>query len=335
MGVGEARRPWAARAGAAMLRLVLALVLLLVVLLLILRGAAAWRERGARAPAETAYFATPLGKVAARVTGPADGQPIVLVHGTAAWSGFWSEISAHLAQQGWRVVAVDLPPFGWSEHDEQARYDRTSQAERLSSVVASLGRPPIVLGHSFGAGPVTELSLRHPNQLKGIVLVDAALGEPDPQSEATAAKVLKAEPVAQLVAATTITNPPALEPFLRSMIYRKDTAHRWIEILRQPMARAGTTSAYAAWLPNLFTKQDGAWSRQSARLSAMRVPVALIWGAEDTVTPLPQGQRIRTLTRARSLQVLPGVGHIPHIEDPQAFQAALDRSLGDLTKGER
>lgn len=335
MGVGEARRPWAVRAGAALLRLLLALVLFIVVLLLILRGAAAWREHGAQAPAETTYFTTPLGKVAARVAGPADGKPIILVHGTAAWSGFWSEISAHLAQQGWRVVAVDLPPFGWSEHDEQFRYDRVSQADRLSAIAGSLGRPPIVLGHSFGAGSVTELALRHPERLKGLVLVDAALGELDPQTEAAAAKVLRADAVAQLVTATAITNPPALEPFLRSMIHRKDQAHRWIEILRQPMTRAGTTSAYAAWLPNLFTKQDGAWSRHSAKLSAMQVPVTLIWGGEDTVTPLPQGRRIATLTRARSLQLLPGVGHIPHIENPRAFEAALDRSLADLTKGDK
>ena len=333
--MGEARRQWAVRAGAALLRLLLALVLFIVVLLLILRGVAAWRERGAEAPAGTTYFTTPLGKVAARVAGPANGQPIVLIHGTAAWSGFWSEISAHLAQQGWRVVAIDLPPFGWSERDAQARYDRTSQAERLSSVVGSLGRPPIVLGHSFGAGSVTELALRHPEQLKALVLVDAALGEPDPRTEPAAAKVLKTDAVAQLVTATAITNPPALEPFLRSMIHRKDQAHRWIGVLRQPMVRARTTSAYAAWLPNLFTKQDGAWSRQSAKLSAMRVPVALIWGAEDTVTPLPQGRRIATLTRARSFQLLPGVGHIPHIEDPKAFEAALDRSLADLTKGDK
>lgn len=335
MGVGEARRPWAVRAGAALLRLLLAFVLFIAVLLIILRGAAAWRERGAEAPADTTCFATPLGKVAARVAGPADGQPIILVHGTAAWSGFWSEISAHLAQRGWRVVAIDLPPFGWSEHDAQARYDRVSQSERLSAIVGSLGRPPIVLGHSFGAGSVTELALRHSEQLKGLVLVDAALGEPDPPSEAAAANVLKTDAIAQLVTATAITNPPALEPFLRSMIHRKDQAHRWIEILHQPMTRAGTTSAYAAWLPNLFTNQDGSWSRQSAKLAAMQVPVALIWGAEDTVTPLPQGRRIASLTRARSLQLLPGVGHIPHIEDPPAFEAALDRSLADLTKGDK
>ena len=335
MGAGEAKRPRVVRAGAAVLRLLLSLLLFLLLLLLILRAATSSREHEVAAPTETTRFQTPLGGVAARLSGPANGPPIILVHGTAAWSGFWSEIASHLAQRGWRVVAIDLPPFGWSDRDPEARYDRVSQAERLAAVAAAQTRQPIGLGHSFGAGWVTELALRHPERLRGIVLVDAALGELDPGSEAAAAKALRFNPLAQLTTAAAITNPPALEPFLRSMIYRKDQAHRWIPVLRAPMQRDGTTSAYAAWLPNLFTKQDGAWSRQSVKLSAIRVPVALIWGAEDSVTPLPQGRRIAALTRARPLRVLPGVGHIPHIEDPRAFERALDQSLIDLTTGGR
>lgn len=335
MGAGEARRPWVARAGAAVLRLALAFLLFILVLLLILRAAASLREQDVAPPKETVRFQTPLGGVAARVSGPANGPPIILVHGTAAWSGFWSEIATHLAQRGWRVVAIDLPPFGWSDHDAAGRYDRVSQAKRLSAVAAALGKPPIILGHSFGAGSVTELALRHPEQLRGVVLVDAALGELDPKSETTTAKALKFNPLAQVTAAAAITNPNAVEPFLRSMIYRKDQAHKRIPVLREPMQRSGTTSAYAAWLPNLLTKQDGAWSRESAKLSAIEVPVALIWGARDSVTPLPQGQRIAALTHARALRVLPSVGHIPHIEDPQRFEVALDQSLADLTKGER
>lgn len=335
MGAGEAKRPLALRIGASALRGFVALALFVLILLLILRGFAEWREGDAKAPANTVYFTTPAGRVAARVIGPSDGVPVVLVHGTAAWSGFWSEVADHLAQQGWRVVAVDLPPFGWSDRDPKARYDRVTQAERLSAVVGSLGKPAIIVGHSFGAGAVTELGLRHADQVRGLVLVDAALGELDPQSEAPVAEVMSVGPIAQLLTSAIVTNPNALEPFLRSLIERKGQAHRWIPILRGPMLRGGSTSAYAAWLPNLFTKQDGALSRSSANLEAIKVPVALIWGEADTVTPLPQGKRIEALIHARSLTVIPGVGHIPHIEEPAAFQSALDQSLATLTKEQR
>ena len=306
------------------------LVLLILMILLALRLAAWSRESAVAPPPATAWYATPLGRVAAQVSGPAEGPPIVIVHGTAAWSGFWTDVTAHLAARGWRVVAVDLPPFGWSDRDPGARYTRGHQAERLAAVVAAQGRPAIVLGHSFGGGPVTELALRHPARLRGIVLVDAALGELDPQGEAGAARVLRTRPLAELATSATVTNPAALGPLLRSMIARKEQAEPWLPVLGEPMRREGTTTAYASWLPNLFTRSDGALSRRSAELSRIRVPVALIWGEADTVTPLDQGRRIAQLTKARSLAVLPGVGHIPHIEDPQAFTRALDQALASL-----
>ena len=333
MGVGEAKRPWAASAGVAAVRAVAALLLFLIVLLLILRTVAELREHEVAAPSGTVIIPTATAPVAVQVRGPAGGTPVLLVHGTAAWSGFWREVADHLAGQGWRVVAVDLPPFGWSGHDPEGRYDRVTQAERLSAVVQSLGRPAIVVGHSFGAGPATELALRHSRQLRGLVLVDAALGAPDPTAEAPVARAMRFGPVAELATSAAITNPVALEPLLRSMIARKEQAERWVPVLRQPMRREGTTSAYADWLPNLFATQDGALSRRTANLRAIEVPVALIWGDADTVTPLDQGRRIAQLTRARSLQLLRGVGHIPHIEDPPAFLRSLDRALADVEKG--
>jgi pimeloyl-ACP methyl ester carboxylesterase len=332
MGEGASAQSGARRAAAGVFRGAAALVIFVLVLLVILRIAAGFRERELAAPPGIVRFQTPAGMVAGRVEGPADGPTILIVHGTAAWSGFWKDVSTHLASQGWHVIAVDLPPFGWSDRDPAGRYDRVTQAERLSAIIASQHRPVFVLAHSFGGGAATELALRHPDEVRGLVLVDAALGQLDPQGESGAARILSARPVAELVTSASLTNPPALEPFLRSFLEKKDQAKPWLPLLAAPMRREGTTSAYAAWLPNLFTQQDGALSRKTTNLRAIRVPVVLIWGGADHVTPLDQGRRLATLTRARWLAVLPGVGHIPHIEDPKAFDAALVHALSTLTE---
>jgi pimeloyl-ACP methyl ester carboxylesterase len=310
--------------------------LAVVVLILVgLRIAAAARESGAEPPSGVSRVKTPLGAVAVQVSGPADGPPVLLVHGTAAWSGFWRGPATHLATRGWRVIAVDLPPFGWSEHDPEARYSRTDQAERLSAVLAALaGRPAVVVAHSFGSGAATELALRHPRQVRSLVLVDAALGELDPkQGSGALAASLGFAPLAEGAVAATVTNPAAMRPLLQSMLARKEAADAWVPVLQAPMRREGTTAAYAAWLPNLFVRDDGALSRRSAGLAAIRVPVAVIWGGADTVTPPGQGRRIARLTRARSFAVLPGVGHVPHIEDPDRFLAALDAAVAPDREG--
>ena len=302
------------------------LVGLLLLALLGFRVAAELRETETAKPPEILIVPTPLGGVGVQESGPADGPPILLVHGTAGWSGFWRNVSLHLADHGWRVIAVDLPPFGYSERDPQGRYDRIAQARRIEAVLAARARrPAVVVGHSFGGGPATELALLAPQRVRALVLVDAALGRLDPPPDRTLAERALATPwVAQPVTAASITNPMLTGRLLRSMLARKDAAAPWIDAIAAPMRREGTTEAYAAWLPNLFLADDGAASRRSASLSAVQVPVALIWGEADMVTPIAQGETLARLMRNRSFARLPDVGHIPHIEDEPGFLAALD-----------
>lgn len=307
----------------------LALVLAALVLLVALRGAAQYRETVDTIPAATRLVSSPLGRIAVQLSGPASRRAVLLVGGTAGWSGFWREVAQHLAARGHRVIAVDLPPFGFSDRDPQARYDRIHQAQRLRAVLQAVspGAPAILVGHSYGAGPALETTLRTPSQVAKLVLVDAALGEFD-TAPTPGGWALRQRPLAETAVAASFTNPWALRPMMRGLLARKDSADRWIETLRQPMRRRGTTRAYAAWLPALFATDDGALSRGSAALAAMRTPVALIWGEADTVTLIAQGERLAQLTRARLIR-LPGIGHIPHIEDPTRFLAALDAALED------
>src|SRR5580765_6230263 len=60
-----------------------------------------------------------------------DGAPaLLLVHGTAAWSGTWFSLIPALEQAGYRVIAVDLPPFGYSGKSIDADFSRAAQARR-------------------------------------------------------------------------------------------------------------------------------------------------------------------------------------------------------------
>lgn len=307
------------------------LLTLAVAILLALRITAWFREGPAETPATVTMVPTQSGRVAASISGPEGGPRIVLLHGTAAWSGFWRDVSAHLAGQGWRVIAIDIPPFGYSDHDPDGRYDRPTQARRFADVLRANGGPAVVVAHSFGAGAASELTLTEPDLVKGLVLVDPALGALDPPAgRGGLATALAFAPLGQAATSATITNPPMMGPLLRSFIAKKEAAEPWLDTLRQPMRREGTTSAYARWLPELVTANDGALSRQSANLRAIRVPVSLIWGEADTVTPIAQGRALEKLVKPRRFIVLPGVGHIPHIEDPAAFLAALDRAADDF-----
>jgi pimeloyl-ACP methyl ester carboxylesterase len=60
------------------------------------------------------------------------------------------------------------------------------------------------------------------------------------------------------------------------------------------------------------------------------MPVALLWGDRDSITPPEQARDLQTLLPQATLTVLPGLGHIPQIEDPAALNAALLTALGKL-----
>jgi pimeloyl-ACP methyl ester carboxylesterase len=57
--------------------------------------------------------------------------------------------------------------------------------------------------------------------------------------------------------------------------------------------------------------------------------VALLWGDEDSITPPDQARDLQTLLPQATLTLLPGLGHIPQIEDPAAFNDALLKTLGE------
>jgi hypothetical protein len=92
------------------------LVLLLSVILVItsFRLAASIRETGARtqlAPRTGHLVPTRSGGVFVQEKGPEDGVPVVLFHGTAAWSELWRHTSDVLAAAGFHLISLDLPPL--------------------------------------------------------------------------------------------------------------------------------------------------------------------------------------------------------------------------------
>ena len=77
---------------------VLSLPLVLIGLLVLFWFLAIARENDDAVPPTTTITETSLGKVAATITGPADGPVILLVHGSAAWSGFWRDVAAQIGR---------------------------------------------------------------------------------------------------------------------------------------------------------------------------------------------------------------------------------------------
>jgi pimeloyl-ACP methyl ester carboxylesterase len=310
---------------------------LLVVVLVVTAAVAAFRlaamnrETGVRdtlAPSTGRLVATSSGAVFLQEKGPAGGVPVVLFHGTAAWSELWRRTIDALASAGFRVIALDLPPFGFS--DRPGGYTRQDQAARVDSVLRQLETgPAIIVGHSFGAGAATELVMRHKERARALVLVDAALGLTAPPSDPPL--LLQPKWVREILVSLTITNPLATRILLQTLIEKKERAlPQYVEILQRPTTLRGSTTDIADWLYYFAGDDRAALSADRGGYASLKIPSAILWGDKDTVTPVDQARDLNTLLPQAKLILLPGLGHIPQIEDPDAFNGALLAALKAL-----
>ena len=310
----------------------LALLLLLVLVIVAFRMGASIRETRTRAelaPSWGHLVPTSSGSVFVQEQGPPNGIPVVLFHGTAAWSELWRHTTPVLAAAGFHVIALDLPPFGFS--DRPGSYTRQDQAARINDVLIHLkAAPAIIVGHSFGAGAATELAMRYPDRARALVLVDAALGLTATPSDAP--WIIQPKWIREILVSLTITNPVATKTLLESLIEKKERAlPEFVAILQRPTTQHDTTPDIADWLYYFLGADRNAVSADRSAYARVKLPVTILWGDKDNVTPVEQALDLRTLLPPdTALTLLPGLGHIPQIEDPALFNDALLKTLGKL-----
>jgi pimeloyl-ACP methyl ester carboxylesterase len=265
--------------------------------------------------------------------GPVDGPRLVLVAGTGAWGGTWTSNTEAVVAAGWRVVTIDLPPFGFSSRPADHNYSRHAQAQRLIAAMRSLGGAPVVLlGHSYGGGPAAEAAMLEPSLVHHLILVDAAIGLRSTSDAACVADsealtLLAWRPLRSLAVANTATQPLFTQTLLRQFVARKDAVTPQRAAIYAAANRVrGTSAAIGDWAYQFATSCESARSQTAAGFAALRMPMTLLWGELDTITPPAQARAIAAAAPRSRLVMLPGTGHIPQIEDPALF----NRELGSV-----
>jgi len=333
------------RVGSALLRCAVVALLLVGA---VLAAAAGWivYAQGARAARETKSVEqlaggqgrwVPAGDALLYVQewGDPRAPPLLLLHGTGAWSGTWFALPRSLGEAGWRVVAVDLPPFGLSKPALPGAgpdYSRAAQARRVLGLIDSLGAPVVLVGHSFGAGPALEAALQAQGRVRKLVLVDPALGlgpmGEAPVCEAGVPGLLAQRDLRTALVGATATWPGLTGTLLKRFVHRQDAVtDALVPAYQLPFERDGFTASLGDWaLAFAASACEDAASLDPAKLRAWAaggLPVALLWGEQDSITPLAQARALQGWMPQATLTILPQVGHIPHIESPGAFAEAL------------
>ncbi len=220
-----------------------------------------------------------------------------------------------LAQTGWRVIAPHLRGMdGGATDPETASID--DYAGDVIDLLDGLHIEEAVIGGLSMGGYVTFGIFRHaPRYFSGMVLADTRAEADTPEGVDGRKRTLALlrdkgvrpvldEMIPKLLGATTRRDHPDVEARLRQIV------------------SANPDAAVAGAITALMTRPDS-----TPLLSSVHCPTLIIVGEEDTLTPPPMSRDLHRAIPGSELVVLPGAGHLSSMEQPHAFNAALERFL--------
>jgi len=253
-----------------------------------------------------------------RDEGPRDGFPIVLLHGSNASLHTWESWVDRLKGR-YRVVTFDFPAHGLSGPVSSRDYSSNAYVAITEKAVAHLGLKRFVLGgNSMGGGIAWRYAAAHPDQVAGLILVDAVGQPPTKPTESMPLGFRIANtPILRDIAAT-VTPRSLLESSFKQSVSVQSIAtpamiDRYWELLRYPGNRQATLDRFGGYRPTLTTNL----------LATIKAPTLILWGRDDKVIPVASAAWFsRQLPNAR-VTILDGVGHIPMEEAPDRALAPV------------
>ena len=263
----------------------------------------------------------------------------MFVHGLGGSHLNWCLIGPGLAAER-RVVALDLHGFGLTP-GTRATSTVQRNARLLDRFVREItGTPVILAGNSMGGLISILQAAAAPDTVRGLVLIDPALPPPPraPDRQAGSQFLLYALPglgevyvrsvlsrrppqlAVQRVIELCFADPSRIDPAML-------TASIALAAERQSQDQRARDQAFLAASRSLM-RVVGARRRYWEMMASVRVPVLLIGGEADRLVPVASMRQAAARNPGWETVILPGVGHTPQLEVPDAVGGTLRDWLG-------
>ncbi|MGI9068225.1 MAG: alpha/beta fold hydrolase [Pyrinomonadaceae bacterium] len=246
--------------------------------------------------------------------GDSSSPPMILIHGFASFSLVWSKVLLPLADAGFRVIAPDLPGYGFSGKPRHLDYTIASQAAMVAGLLNQLGIERIVLvGSSYGGAVAATIALDHPTLVEKLVLVGAVTN-----NKPTRYMLMRlfGSPVIGDILSPLLASSRTL---LRRRMKKVYDRHSWVLDERRVLARHLPLRTRGTHRAIIRTVRGWDADRISRDAHLISQPSLVMWGENDREVPLRDGERIHQEIPNSRLIVFRECGHIPHEEYPERF----------------
>jgi len=241
--------------------------------------------------------------------------PILFLHGFASSSTTWQELAGLFPAGEFTLYLLDLKGFGLSGKPKDGAYSIEDQAEIIRAFILERGlRSLVIVGHSLGGAVALRVCIEagkgeSPFIIEKLVLIDSAAY---PQRLPKFFRKLKSPlgPLYLLLMPVRVLVQGALERvFFDKALITPERFERYTRYFRGKGVAYALRATVKAIDPEAY-----AGIEESYR--GLKLPVLILWGAEDRNVRLSLGQRLLGDISGSRLRVLEKCGHNPHEERP-------------------
>ena len=239
-------------------------------------------------------------KIVYEESGNPKGEPIILIHGWGCNHTTVRSIASCLAD-GMRIINVDLPGHGKSEEPETV-WGTGDYGEVIGKLIKYLDiRKPSLIGHSFGGRTSIDYASR--NDIHKLVLVDSAGIKPK-RSFSYYYKVYTYK-------------------LLKNFAFIFLGKNKGKKLIEKSLKKKGS-SDYQAASPKMRAIMSKCVNEDLRKIMPhIKAPTLLIWGENDTATPLSDAKIMESLIPDAGLVSFPNCGHYSFLDNPRGFQTVV------------
>jgi len=261
-------------------------------------------------------------KLSASESGPADGRPVLLLHGGGQTRRAWAATAAALAARGYRAIALDLRGHGESDWEPDGDYQLERFADDLRQVIEQAGGPrPVLVGASLGGLTSIMAAGETPRiPIAALVLVDIV-----PWLEPKGG-----EQVVNFMRGTSggfDTIEEAAEAIAGYLPHRQRP--RSADGVKKNLRQHSDGRWYWHWDPAFVSPKSRRWSleevnaRLTAAMQSIAAPMLLVRGTNSEIVPDSAVERFRETMPSAAIIDIAGAHHMVAGDDNDAFLEAL------------
>ena len=254
---------------------------------------------------------------------------VFLIHGFIGSTYCWRMNADALAAAGYKVVAVDLPSFGYSSRSMTFNQSQSSRGQLLWKLLDSLDRGDTtkwnICGHSMGGGTAEAMALLHPEKTRSLTLVDGMLFIKNTHTESQFSILARQKQYKKIMVSymekNLITYHRVRKAVKKNYRYEPDSSV--VMNYLTPLLQEGTAES----ILNVWAK-----AKEVAPVNVeglKNIPVLVIWGKHDRTIYLRTGKHFVNHVPHAQLVVIHSAGHDPMETHPDIFNSLF---LGFLNR---